>query len=495
MVTRDLIGLLQRTGRRLPPAQARTSWQPRYVHWLQWSDVAVVVLTVVIAQRLRFGEHGGRLDYWDIDYTVVSFGVIAVWLAALAIAGTRSPRVIGAGPEEYRRVWTATVSAFGGIAIFSMLLKLDLARGYLAIALPLGLVTLIVSRWVWRGRVSKRRQQGDFLTTVLAVGDVRSVRSLARELARHPSYGLQITGGCVPGGIEGTTIDVPGADPITVYGDESDIAEAIAGSGVDTVALTATEHLGADGIRDLSWTLEKLDVDLVVAPGVCGMANPRVVMRPVAGLPLIHLEKPRYNGAKRFEKRAFDVVFSVCVLIWTAPLMLAAAIAIKVNSPGPVFYRSERVGIDGKPFSMIKFRTMIDGADQRIADLADLNESDGALFKIRNDPRVTTVGRLLRKYSVDELPQFINVLRHEMSVVGPRPPLANEVACYAPQMRRRLLVLPGVTGLWQVSGRSDLSWEESMRLDLSYVENWSMIGDALIVMKTIRPVVQGRGAY
>jgi exopolysaccharide biosynthesis polyprenyl glycosylphosphotransferase len=234
----------------------------------------------------------------------------------------------------------------------------------------------------------------------------------------------------------------------------------------------------------------------VVSPGVVDVAGPRLTMRPVAGLPLIHVEKPQYSGTKKLQKRAFDICVSLTVLLCALPVMLVSAIAIKLTSKGPVFYRSERIGLDGVPFDMIKFRTMVDGADSQVDELVARNESvGGVLFKIREDPRVTTVGRYLRRYSIDELPQFINVLRREMSVVGPRPPLRREVDTYDDQVRRRLLVLPGITGLWQVSGRSDLSWEDSVRLDLSYVENWSISNDLLIAAKTIRTVLAGSGAY
>lgn len=219
-------------------------------------------------------------------------------------------------------------------------------------------------------------------------------------------------------------------------------------------------------------------------------------MRPVAGLPLIHVEKPQYNGAKRFQKRAFDVAFSGAVLIAVLPVLLVVGIAVKLTSRGPVFYMSERIGLDGRPFQMIKFRTMVDGADRMVGALADQNEIDGGvLFKMRSDPRVTPLGKLLRKYSVDEIPQFINVLKRDMSVVGPRPPLAREVGTYDDYVKRRLLVRPGITGLWQVSGRSDLSWEDSVRLDLFYVENWSMMADVVIVAKTVRAVIVNSGAY
>jgi exopolysaccharide biosynthesis polyprenyl glycosylphosphotransferase len=225
------------------------------------------------------------------------------------------------------------------------------------------------------------------------------------------------------------------------------------------------------------------------------VALSRLVMRPIAGLPLLHIEKPQYLGAKRFQKRAFDFSFALAALIGALPILLIAAIAIKISSKGPVFYSSERIGIDGKPFAMLKFRTMVKDADKQLASLLEKNEFDGPHFKIQNDPRITPVGRVLRRFSIDELPQFINVLRHEMSVVGPRPPLRREVEAYDCDVLRKLLVKPGITGLWQVSGRADLSWNEAVRLDLAYVDNWSMVGDILITAKTIRAVFGRAGAY
>jgi len=218
-------------------------------------------------------------------------------------------------------------------------------------------------------------------------------------------------------------------------------------------------------------------------------------MRPIAGLPLLYIDKPQYQGAKRFQKRAFDFAFALAAVTVSLPLLLIAAAAVKMTSKGPVFYRAERIGIDGKPFMMLKFRTMSEDADRELQNLLSANESDGLLFKIKNDPRITPVGRVLRRFSIDELPQFINVLRQEMSVVGPRPPLRREVEAYDDDVQRRLLVKPGVTGLWQVSGRSDLPWDKAVRLDLSYVDNWSMVGDVLIIAKTLRAVIERRGAY
>jgi exopolysaccharide biosynthesis polyprenyl glycosylphosphotransferase len=226
------------------------------------------------------------------------------------------------------------------------------------------------------------------------------------------------------------------------------------------------------------------------------VAGARLTLRPVAGFPLVHVERPQYHGAKRFQKRLFDFCFALAALIGMSPLLLLVAIAIKLNSRGPVFYSAERIGLNGKPFKMLKFRSMVADADQLLPDLSELNEVDGGvLFKIRNDPRITSVGKIIRRFSIDELPQFINVLKQEMSVVGPRPPLRREVESYDAEVMRRLLVRPGVTGLWQVSGRSNLSWEDSVRLDLSYIENWSMIGDLIIIGKTLKAVFKREGAY
>jgi exopolysaccharide biosynthesis polyprenyl glycosylphosphotransferase len=436
------------------------------------------------------------VDIASVYFFVASFIVAVIWLSLLAAYRTRSPRIVGAGVEEYRRVVSATLATISVIAVALMIFRPEYARGYLAVAFPLGLFGLLVGRGVCRRFLFARRRRGHCVTSVLAVGDPRAVRSLVQSLSREWWYGYSVIGVCLTGRPAGGTIDIPGVGTLPVLGDERQVDRAIAETNADTVALTATEHLGPDGIRELSWQLDALGVDLVVSPGVADVAGPRLTMQPVSGLPLIHVEKPQYSGTKRIQKRAFDMCVSLVVLLGALPVMLAAAIAIKVTSRGPVFYRAERIGLDGEPFRMIKFRTMVDGADSQLENLVAINESvGGVLFKIRRDPRVTPVGRFLRRYSVDELPQFFNVLCKDMSVVGPRPPLRREVDTYDDQVRRRLLVLPGITGLWQVSGRADLSWEDSVRLDLSYVENWSITGDLLIAAKTVRSVFAGTGAY
>jgi exopolysaccharide biosynthesis polyprenyl glycosylphosphotransferase len=474
----------------------RSGWQRRYKYSLIVTDVVVVAIALVCGQMVRLGKPVTTFDLAMMYYTLASLIVATIWLTLLAVYRTRSPRIIGAGVEEYRRVFSATLATVGVIAVGLMIFRPDYARGYLAVALPFGLFALLLGRSMCRRVLARQRRKGKALISVLAVGDPRAVRSLVQCLSREVCYGYSVIGVCLTGRGTGGTIEIPGAGTLPVLGDENDVERAILETNADTVALTATEHLGPDGIRELSWQLDKLGVDLVVSPGVVDVAGPRLTMQPVSGLPLIHVEKPQYSGTKRLQKRAFDICVSLVVLTGALPVMILSAIVIKMTSRGPVFYRSERIGLDGKPFQMIKFRTMVDGADAQIQVLEALNESaGGVLFKIRQDPRVTRIGRVLRRYSIDELPQFFNVVRRDMSVVGPRPPLRREVDTYDYQVRRRLLVLPGITGLWQVSGRSDLSWEDSVRLDLSYVENWSIANDLLIAAKTVRTVFAGTGAY
>jgi exopolysaccharide biosynthesis polyprenyl glycosylphosphotransferase len=479
----------------------RRGWEKPYARCLAVTDALIVIGAVELAQYVRFGKssltEGLREDSWTPTLSLYSALLALLWLAALAIFRTRSPRIIGEGLYEYVQVFNASFWTFGAIAIGSLLLKLDIARGYLAVALPVGTLGLLLGRYLWRGRLARAGARGVCQTSVIAIGDRRAVSLLAREITRNPKNGYRIVGVGIPGYDDspGSTLTV-GHVEVPIIGNELHAIEAIGDYGADTVAITDTEHFGAEGIRRLLWELESIDVDLVVSPGVMDIGGQRLMVRPVSGYPLIHVEKPQYQGAKRFRKRAFDTIFALMALAAAAPVLLIAAIAIKLNSPGPVFYAAERIGLDGKPFTMLKLRTMVADANAQLEKIEELNDCPNAvLFKMRNDPRVTSVGKYLRRFSIDEIPQFINVVMQQMSVVGPRPPLRSEVDTYDGQVKRRLLVRPGVTGLWQVSGRSDLDWEESVRLDLFYVENWSMAGDVAIIAKTLRAVLLSKGAY
>ncbi|MCG5431654.1 sugar transferase [Mycobacterium sp. MYCO198283] len=477
--------------------QRRNRWQHTYVLGLLVTDAVVVAAAVFSAQYVRFGLSPNFESQASKPLTGFSVLFTLLWLSALTIFRTRSHRIVGGGIEEYRRVVGASFWTFGAIAIVTLLLQLEMARGYLAVAFPAGTLGLLLGRYVWRIRLSRARARGHCVNGVLAIGNIDAVTWMATELTRNPACGYRVVGFGIPGYGEpcGETITINGEE-VPVLGDEVRAIASVADCSADTVVITDTEHFGVRGIRALTWQLESMDVDLVVSPGVMDIAEARLVMRPVANFPLIHVEKPQYHGAARFAKRAFDFCFALTALIVMSPLLLVAAAAIKLTSRGPVFYRAERIGLDGKPFTMLKFRTMVEDADKQLQTLVDRNEFEGGvLFKMRDDPRVTPVGRWLRRCSMDELPQFINVLKQDMSVVGPRPPLRSEVENYDGDVRRRLLVKPGITGLWQVSGRSNLSWAESVRLDLSYVENWSMIGDLLIILKTVGAVFGREGAY
>jgi exopolysaccharide biosynthesis polyprenyl glycosylphosphotransferase len=478
------------------PFVGRSNWERRYALYLRFTDTLVVCAAVLLAQYLRFGSTptaDNLVGHYETAYSAV---LVVIWLAALAGLRTRSPKYIGAGIEEYRRVIAASFWTFGAVAIAELLLKLEVSRGYLAVALPVGIIGLVLSRWQWRGHVVRQRRAGNYETAVLAIGDRDAVANLADELTSSSDYGYRVVGIAIPGyGAPcGEHVTINGHQ-IPVIGGEGHVLQAIRSRGADKVAIAGTDHFGVKGIRKLIWELEPMGVELVVSPGVMDVARSRLAMRPIAGLPLLYIDKPQYQGAKRFQKRAFDFTFAMAALMVSLPFLLVAGIAVKMTSKGPVFYEAERIGIDGKPFMMLKFRTMVEDADKELQNLLSANEGEGLLFKIKNDPRVTPVGRVLRRFSIDELPQFINVLRQEMSVVGPRPPLRREVEQYDDDVQRRLLVKPGVTGLWQVSGRSDLPWDKAVRLDLSYVDNWSMVGDVLIIIKTLRAVLERRGAY
>jgi exopolysaccharide biosynthesis polyprenyl glycosylphosphotransferase len=476
---------------------AASRWQHKYSMRLRITDSVIVCVSVMLAQFVRFGDSPNTSGYPGPLMTLFSCLFAALWLSSISVFHTRSTRIIGAGIDEYRRLASASFWTFGIIAMVTLLAKIDLARGYLAVALPVGTLGLVASRNLWRKFVWRKRSRGQYQTMVLAVGDRPGVSHLANELIRNPKDGYVVVGVCIPGygPPRGDKLTIGGRE-IPILGDETGALAAIEVCGADTVAVTRTEHFGVHGIRELMWQLETLDVDLVVAPGVVDVAGARLTLRPIAGFPLLHVEKPQYEGSKRFQKRAFDFCFALAALSGTAPLLITAAFLIKATGKGPVFYRAERIGLDGKPFTMLKLRTMVDGADTQVERLLPLNEgAGGMLFKIRDDPRVTPVGRVLRRFSIDELPQFINVLKQDMSVVGPRPPLRREVENYDGEVKRRLLVKPGVTGLWQVSGRSDLSWGDSVRLDLSYVDNWSMAGDVVIIARTLKAVLASDGAY
>ncbi|RKN42030.1 sugar transferase [Micromonospora endolithica] len=485
--TRTTSGPGRSPGGRLSRADERA-----YVRLLVVLDTAVLVLAVLVGYVTRFGDTdpGGS----KIPYVVFAPGLVLAWLISLKALRCYDDQVLGYGADEYRRVYSASLRLAGGIAIAGYIFDAGVSRGFLAISFAVGTVGLELVRFAARKRLHRARSRGTgWSRKVLVVGDTAHVLELVHTLRREPYAGYQVVGACIPDALLAPVPQRLGDVP--VVGSFRGIPEAATAIGADTVAVTASGELTATRLRRLGWQLEGTGVDLVVAPALTDVAGPRIHTRPVAGLPLIHVEAPEFRGARKLVKGFVDRAASSFALALLMPLLAVIALAIKVDSRGPVFFRQTRVGQGGREFGVWKFRTMVINADALLAELSVRNETDGLMFKMRDDPRVTRVGRLLRKWSLDELPQLLNVVCGQMSLVGPRPPLPSEVARYDGDVARRLLVKPGMTGLWQVSGRSDLSWEDGIRLDLYYVENWSLAADLTILWKTFGAVVNSRGAY
>lgn len=434
-------------------------------------------------------------------YTSVSIGIICVWLLGLWISGSRDQRVLGSGSKEYSLVARASILAMVLVALFSYLFKAEIARGYVLIALPVGTVLLLTSRWLWRRFFNRKRKQGKYQEKVVIVGSEGSVRELATRLTLHPELGLQTFGAFLSDFEKSSkrlqTIDLANTS-VPVLGGLDDLLAKVRALGVRNIILGNTEDLPASEVRKLGWELLPGDERLFLAANILDVAGPRLEIKPLAGIPLIEVTEPEFNGVSRAIKRVIDLCVATLALVMSSPLFIVAAIRIKRFDGGPIFFAQKRVGRHGKIFTMLKFRTMSVGAEAALESLDfDRLDSDSneVLFKLRNDPRVTKPGKWLRRTSVDELPQLINVLIGNMSLVGPRPPLPREAADYESHVKIKFLVKPGMTGQWQITGRSDLSWDDSVRADLTYVQNWSVIADLVILWRTIKVVLSGKGAY
>jgi exopolysaccharide biosynthesis polyprenyl glycosylphosphotransferase len=475
----------------------KAGWTHWYIKRLIIGDLVASAIAAATAFLVRL-PNGLSIDHYNDHYVFASLLLPLFWLAAMALSNVYDERILGIGPEEFQRSMRGFIGAIAVVGFASYAVRLHVARGYVVIALPLTLVLSALFRHWVRKSLHHARGAGRFRTAVVAVGDADSVADLAMRMHDELHIGMRVVGACIP--------RLQLADPVAIetlaradvvpLGDLDSVVTAVNRSKADTVAVTSSRDIGPRRLRELSWELESTAADLVVAPGLIEVAGPRMHIRPVIGLPLLQIEKPEFTGGRRLLKGFVDRSAALLGLLMLSPLLIGIYFAVRLHDSGPAFFRQTRVGKDGKEFRIWKFRSMFVDAEDRLTDIRDQNEnSDGLLFKMREDPRVTPIGRFIRRYSLDELPQLVNVLNGTMSLVGPRPPLPSEVAEYGFDVRRRLLVRPGLTGLWQVSGRSDLSWEESVRLDLRYVENWSLGQDALILWKTAAAVLQGSGAY
>lgn len=471
----------------------RQQWERRFRVRLRTSDTAIVALACAFA-TVHVTATGALAP---VPYSAVAVAIAiatgTLWLVALMLFNTRSASVIGSGSVEYARVAHATGLAFGLLAIMFVVFEWGGIRAQLFTALPLGTLALLLSRWGWRRWLIAQRAEGRFASRTVVVGSRDDVEYAIRTLGPAGQLGYLVVGVAL---LEGTgeRVSVDGVDYPVTHGEDA-VLRAAEIYGSDTIVVASQPAGDPTYVKRLSWSLEGTAAELVISSRLADVAGPRMSLRPVEGMPLIHVKIPTFEGASFYVKRALDILVSGAALLALAPVAAVIALAIKTNDGGPVFFRQARVGRDGQEFAMLKFRTMRVDAESELSALLAQNEGSGPLFKLKQDPRVTRVGQILRKFSLDEVPQFWNVLRGDMSVVGPRPPLPAEVTAYDGTVFRRLYIKPGITGPWQVGGRSDLSWEESVRLDLRYVENWTVMTDLVLMWRTAKVMITPQGAY
>ena len=428
----------------------RLGWRLGFRIALIATDAIALALALLVAQTFRFPD----LPVQQVNqYTVDAFVIGLIWLGLLAAVRSRDVRELGHGTVEYQRVTKATGIAFGAVAVISLVLKQDIARGYLVIALPLGLALLLTERMLWRSWLVARRREGLCLIGAVVVGSHQDATRVTNDLIKHHHAGYRPTGIAYTDGTGGARFAAAdGRDvPLVEFGR---LAETVRATHTRAVIVAGELPGGRDAVQDLGWRLENSKTELILTSSLTDVAGPRIHMRPVDGLPMLHVDLPQYAGLNHTLKRGVDLGLAGLAVLLLSPVLAAVALAVRLGSRGPVLFRQERIGVAGERFTMFKFRSMVVDAEARLAALTASNEGSGLLFKMRDDPRITRVGAFIRRYSLDELPQLFNVLNGTMSLIGPRPPLPREVAAYEGRVNRRLLIKPGITGLWQVSGRA-----------------------------------------
>lgn len=424
-----------------------------------------------------------------IRIVVISFSISLVfcWLTIIKLLQGYDLRDVAAGTREYRTVINAALVTGGLTGAALYLGDVPLSRTFFFVSIISGTGYMLAGRYWLRRLIHKTRRNGHFMRRTLLIGSPTRITSVAEALLSRTWLGLQPIGGFIATAFDETT-----SSPEELA---KNIRETIHLSQAEVVLLTDGELSDSQSFARIMWILESLNVSLIVMPTFSNVATDRIHMRPVSGLPFVWVERPRSAEALSWGKRTFDIIIASLGGLAISPLLLTIALAIKLSDGGPIFFRQIRVGHNGEHFNLLKFRSMVPDAEARQAELLAHSDGNERLFKMKSDPRVTRIGRFLRKHSLDELPQLWNVLRGDMSLVGPRPALPNEAALYSFDEGMRLRVRPGMTGLWQVSGRSSLNWQETIRLDLYYVDNWSMLRDITILFRTAHTVISGSGAY
>lgn len=458
---------------------------------MQYIDLAVVLLAIVVALIAGFGFGAPLMQ--DRPREALSISLAVIWPLMLWLKQTSATTILGQGAEEYRRVLVASAWTLMLVAAVSYFIGTMRGRWFLLGAMAVGTVLLLLGRHLMRLRLHKLMANGLALHRVFVIAAPARAQDICNQIDGKDSRYRQAGEWLLHG--QGDP------DPTTIIKRALEV-------GADTILFAPLGTENTQWTRRLGWAMESSDLSLLVSPSLVEVAGPRLSVEPVEGLAFVRVDMPRFSGPARVAKRGMDLIGASLGLLVLGLPMLLIGLLIRRDSQGPAIFKQQRAGVDSTTFNCWKFRTMYAGADAERAALRAASEaalegasadgSDGAAgatFKMAGDPRITKVGHRLRKYSIDELPQLVNVLRGNMSLVGPRPHPLDDVELYDDVATRRLLAKPGMTGLWQVSGRSDLAWEEAVRLDLNYVENWSLATDLLILMRTVKVVVAGSGAY
>lgn len=472
------------------PQERSQGWYPRYRLAAAISDFMAVSVAAFSSVHFLYAPMQTTGGLVRLPYLWLAALIVVLWVSALGLASSRSRGSVGWGQDEYRLVLSTSLYLFAGLAIASYGLKSDLSRALFVTVLPLGITLLLIGRWLLRKCLHRFRAAGRAVTRTVAIGTEESVLRVIHDTLRNRGIGYRVDAVCPVGG---STIKLRAQHPAVAIITRGDLEEAIKQHTYRAVIVA--EGVGSQEGRELAWLMENRPIELMFLPRLIDVSGPRLLVKSVEGLSLVHVDLPKFTGWRQVLKRTFDILFSVFALILLSPVLAVIALLIKRDDGGPFMFRQQRIGRNGEPFIIHKFRTMCTDAEAKVDALIAANGGRALLFKVEDDPRITKIGKVLRKYSLDELPQFWTVLRGGMSIVGPRPQVAREVAEYSDVHHRRLLIKPGITGLWQVNGRSQLSPEESIRLDLRYVENWSLMGDVSIVMKTVAVVLRREGAY
>ena len=484
-----------RKGRLLPPRRpgagstGRSGAPEAAAHVCQLAvDLAAVCVAMLVAFEARGRLPGGEAFSNTSAFLLLGGGSLPVWGAMLWRARLYSPPHTAGRLDEFRRVIRATLSTVCALVILGFVLRVDLARSWLVLTAVLAAVTLTGGRTVTRRYLTRLRAKGRLLQPVVLVGANVEALAVCAMLVAEPGLGYRVVGFIDDESPPGTFL----LDGQPVLGAVADTLAATTAAGAVGVVIATTAVDPATSNR-LTRQLTEAGLHVELSSSLCDISAERLFLRPLGRFPVLYVDPVRRHGWQARAKRVFDLVVAAGAGVLASPVIALAAVAIKLDGHGPVHFRQKRVGKDGKPFEVLKLRTMVSNAESLMGDLVEHNQADGPLFKLRNDPRITRVGRLLRATSIDELPQLWNVLRGDMSLVGPRPALPSEVSLWSPELHGRLAVKPGMTGMWQVSGsRRWHSFDEYARLDLYYVDNWSIWTDLAILAKTVPAVLGNR---